>query len=139
MQQMRRKKKTALAIPTEHQEAVSFMVELALKDEAIAKLIFHIANEGASSAARGAKLRREGVKAGVPDYFIPRAAHGFHGLFIELKKRKYAVVSSSQLAWIRALRAEGYAAEFAFGAEEALTILCRYLQGTLYERDEERT
>jgi hypothetical protein len=31
------------------------------------------------------KLKNMGVKAGIADYFIMHAAHGYHGMWIEMK------------------------------------------------------
>ena len=45
--------------------------------------IVHIPNEGKRTVSYGAKLRRMGMKKGFPDLFIPKAAKGKHGLFIE--------------------------------------------------------
>ena len=33
-------------------------------------------------------LKRQGVKAGVPDIMLPAARAGYHGLYIELKGRR---------------------------------------------------
>ena len=58
--------------------------------EAIA-LMHAIPNGGGRTKIEGAKLKAEGVKAGVPDTFLPLVAHphsiscGHHGLYIEFK------------------------------------------------------
>ena len=48
-------------------------------------LCFAIPNGGARNAVTGARLRDEGVTAGVPDLFICVPRGDFHGLFIEMK------------------------------------------------------
>lgn len=49
------------------------------------KCLFAVPNGGRRDAATGAKLRDEGVRAGVADLFLCVAASGRHGLFIEMK------------------------------------------------------
>ena len=41
------------------------------------KLMYHIPNEGKRSAAMGARLKAEGLKAGVPDVCLPTAHGGY--------------------------------------------------------------
>lgn len=72
------------------------------------------------------KLKREGVKSGVPDIHICMARKGYHGLYIEMKRTKGGVVAENQRFWIEALRREGYKAEVARGMDEALKILEEY-------------
>jgi len=50
-----------------------------------------IPNGGARDPVTAARLKAEGVKAGVPDLFLPIAkwlspSYAFHGLYIEMKK-----------------------------------------------------
>ncbi len=78
-------------------------------------------------ATRFAKLKAEGVKAGVPDYILPVAAGGFHGLAIELKRQQGGRTSGEQEQWIEALRAEGWRAEVCKGWQQALSVLGEYL------------
>ena len=66
--------------------------------------------------------------AGVPDAFLPVAIQPFHGLYIELKTRT-GKLSPKQIAWHRALRANGYAVQVCYGAEEAIETLQQYLAG----------
>ena len=50
-------------------------------------LLFHIPNGGRRDTAEAANLKKQGVKPGVPDLFLPVARGGYHGLFIEMKRR----------------------------------------------------
>jgi hypothetical protein len=54
----------------------------------------------------------------------------YHGLWIEMKRRKGGQVSADQHGWMDALRAEGYAVAVARGADEAIEIIIAYLGGT---------
>lgn len=49
------------------------------------KLLHHIPNGGSRNKIEAANLKRQGVKAGVPDVHLPVARGGFHGLYIEMK------------------------------------------------------
>lgn len=52
------------------------------------KLLFHVPNEGKRSVYTGARMRSEGLRAGVPDICLPVAKKRYHGLFVEMKARK---------------------------------------------------
>lgn len=72
------------------------------------------------------KLKREGVKPGVPDIFLPCARGGSYGLFIEMKAPDGRV--SPEQARIHAfLREEGYAVIVCFSLESAITLITWYL------------
>jgi hypothetical protein len=71
----------------EHKEAKWFMqwVQSSLQTYPQLESIYHIPNGGQRNAVVAAKLKAEGTKAGMPDYHLPFAANGCHGLWIELK------------------------------------------------------
>lgn len=50
--------------------------------------IFHIPNGGTRNPKEAAELKRQGVKPGVPDLFIPLPRGSKHGMFIEMKYGK---------------------------------------------------
>ena len=93
------------------------------------RLIFHIPNGGYRNEVEAANLKRQGVKSGVPDLFLPVAKHGFHGLFIEMKT-KNGKVTENQERWLRDLSAQGYLAVICRGADEAKKIIEDYLTWT---------
>lgn len=70
-------------------------------------LIYAVPNGGDRNPIVGAKMKAEGVKPGVPDVCWPIARHGYHGLYVELKCKPNKP-SDKQLAWLRALQAQGY-------------------------------
>lgn len=74
------------------------------------------------------KMSRAGLKAGPLDINIDVARGSFHGCRIELKRKKGGVVTEVQKAWIERLRAEGYMAEVAHGAQQAITLIEQYLK-----------
>lgn len=77
--------------------------------------------------SEASKLKKEGVKAGVPDLFLPIAKHGYHGLFIELKYGSNKA-TAKQREWIIALNKQGYHAVVCNGFEEAKTIIEEYIK-----------
>ena len=92
------------------------------------QLAFHIPNGGKRNAAEAAHLKRQGVKAGVPDICLPVAKSGYHGLYIELKVGKNKP-TEMQKRWIGELNAQGYRAVVCYGWEEAAKEIHAYLTG----------
>ncbi len=93
--------------------------------------VFAIPNGGSRNKREAARLTAQGVKKGVPDLFIPRAAGKFHGLFIEMKREKGGRLSPDQAEWIALLRREGYAAYACPGFDNARAVIDRYLAGRI--------
>ena len=92
-------------------------------------LIFAIPNGGHRHPAVAAKLKAEGVRAGVPDLMLPVARRGYHGAFLELKVSPNKP-TEQQLAWIRNLRAEGYLCHVVWDSvDEAMGLIEWYLEG----------
>jgi len=89
--------------------------------------IFHIPNGGSRNKIEAANLKRQGVKAGVPDLFVPIAKSGFHGLFIEMKYGKNTLTHYQKI-WLEELRDNGYRAEVCYSAKEAIDLIRGYLR-----------
>lgn len=90
-------------------------------------LLYHIPNGGSRNTLEAANLKRQGVKAGVPDLCLPVPKNGWHGLYIEMKYgRNKATVK--QREWLDALRRQGYYAAVCYGAQEAEELIAGYLQ-----------
>ena len=51
-------------------------------------LLYHIPNERKCTPQQGARLKRMGVKSGVPDLHLPVARGVYHGLYLEMKTEK---------------------------------------------------
>ena len=93
-------------------------------------MLYAIPNGGRRDAITGARLKAEGVKAGVPDIALPVPNECYHGLYIEMKirdKRK-ARVSPAQKKWIDDLRGWGYCACICYGWEDARNVIVAYLR-----------
>lgn len=95
-------------------------------------LLFHIPNEaGTRTFKETVRLKELGVKAGVPDLFLPVARWGWHGLFIEMKRQRNGHVSEVQKEWISALVEQGYLVRVCHGFDEAKKTLLLYLTGSI--------
>ncbi|MBE7042939.1 MAG: VRR-NUC domain-containing protein [Ruminococcaceae bacterium] len=90
------------------------------------QLLFHVPNGGYRSKATAGRMKAEGVKAGVPDLFLPVAKQGYHGLFIEMKAGKNKP-TAHQMQWLEHLSQQGYLAVVCYGWEDAAKALTEYL------------
>ena len=82
-------------------------------------VMYHIPNGGRRDKITGARLKAEGVVAGVPDVFLASPRQGFHGLYIEMKRQRGGTVQATQKELITALRQAGYRVEVCKGWWEA--------------------
>ena len=90
------------------------------------KLLHAIPNGGSRHPAEAANLRRQGVKPGVCDIFLPVARRLYHGIYIELKAAK-GRLTPAQKEWLTAVSREGYYATMCRGTDEAIALLTWYL------------
>lgn len=92
-------------------------------------LWFHPVNEAKRSLRLAARLRAQGMKAGVPDVliFTPCSVdgHSYAGVAVELKRQKGGKVSDTQDTWLQNLRACGWLAFVALGADDAIARLSK--------------
>jgi len=86
-----------------------------------------IPNGGSRHLLEAINLKRQGVKAGVPDIFIYIPNKQYHGLFIEMKRKRNFIVSEHQKETIERLVSIGYCARIAKGFEQAKEIIEDYL------------
>lgn len=116
--------------PTEAQEQTTLFEWSAWNIGKYPELWFlhHVPNGGSRNKLEAMSLKRQGVKAGVSDIFMPVARRGYHGLYVELKAIG-GRVSDNQAEWINRVRAQGYAAFVCYGAVEAVGKLEWYLGG----------
>ena len=116
---------------SEHAEQASLirMCELHEAKYPGLELIHAIPNGGKRHVAVAKKLKAEGVKAGVPDVFLPVPRGDAHGLYIELKA-KGGNVSDAQRNMLTALEKQGYACIVAYGWENAWAEIKAYLEST---------
>lgn len=91
------------------------------------RLMYHIPNGGYRDAREAAWMRKQGVKAGVPDICLPIPKKGYGALYIELKRADGGRLSEKQKEWIEALRAAGNRVEVCRGWIEAKKVIEEYM------------
>ena len=111
------------------QKALIQWANLNLKIYPELSLLFAIGNSGHRSPITGARLKEEGVRAGVPDLCLPVARGPYGSLFIEMKRRMGGIVSPQQRKWIKALREAGNKVEVCAGFIAARDEIIEYLEG----------
>lgn len=99
----------------------------------VAEIAFAIPNGGKRNAREAARLKCQGVKAGVPDIFVPMGRKGFCGLFIEMKGpivkgKPIPRTSVLQLQMHVKLIAEGFRVCTCYGADEAFNVIKEYVK-----------
>lgn len=97
---------------TEHEEQRNFVMWFRQTFDGVR--IFAIPNGGARNVVTAARMKAEGVAAGVPDLYIPAWK-----TWIEFKKVKGGSVGPKQKEWIEYLESIGDTVIIARGAEHA--------------------
>lgn len=96
-------------------------------------LLFAIPNGGRRDAVTGARLKAEGVRAGIPDLFLAVPRGVWAGLFIEMKRRRGGRASPEQQAMHACLAASGYRVSVCRGWDEARAALEAYMGAPKWE------
>ena len=91
------------------------------------RLIFAIPNGGHRHITVAAKLKKEGVRPGVPDLFIPEPVGPYNGLFIEMKIRPNKP-TRSQIKMIGELQKRGYKCEVCYSFEDFKNVVNLYIK-----------
>lgn len=91
------------------------------------RVMYAIPNGGRRDAVTGARLKAEGVLAGVPDVFLAAPMPPHAGLYIEMKRRTGGRATPAQQAMLATLEASGYAVAVCYGWREAADEIVRYL------------
>ncbi len=103
--------------------------EYALYHPLLRDYLIHIPNEGQRHIAHLRNLAQIGLKAGVPDYFLPLKNDYYIGLWLEMKavSERNVKKRSNQDQWIKKLLLAGHYATYAYGADDAIDIVTKYL------------
>lgn len=109
-----------ITVPSEHIEQVNFVKWFRLQYPSI--MIFAIPNGGARHAIVGAKLKAEGVLAGVPDLFVPSC-----NLWIEMKRVKASYATPAQKDVHDYLLSVGHTVIIGYGAGDAIEKVSKFL------------
>ena len=106
------------------------------------RLAFAVPSGGLRDKVTAARLKAEGVKAGVSDVFLPVPRLGYHGMWAELKREKYrnhtkGGRSDDQIKFQDAMKQQGYYCVTCYGWEEMVGKLVEYMgwheRGSLYK------
>lgn len=121
---------TAPDVPTEHAEQANLIAwaQDAQHHHPELGLLFAIPNGEHRHWTVAKRLKAEGVRPGVPDLMLPVPRSGWHGLFLELKKRTGGHVSTAQAGWHSGLLQQGYMVAVCRGAIDARNALIKYLE-----------
>jgi len=115
-------------LESDHQQSLFQWSKLMQGQYPELKLLHAIGNGNANrNAIQGARMRREGILAGVSDIMLPVSRKGQHGLYIELKI-KGGRLSDSQKWWIEETTKQGYYSTVCYGWVEASETIKRYLE-----------
>lgn len=113
---------------SEHHEQAAFFDLLALEQRHTPELkwVYAIPNGGLRDKGTGAKMKREGTKAGVFDIFAPIPRFGCPGFFIEMK---YGAndTTREQKEFRKFVVSQGYRANVYWSAVDAFQALMTYL------------
>ena len=90
-------------------------------------ILYAIPNGGSRNVKEAARLKREGVLAGVADLFLSCAKKGLHGLYIELKVGKNKQ-SPNQIAFEIKVVKEGYGYKVVYSFDEFREVINGYLK-----------
>jgi len=98
----------------------------------VADFLIANANGGKRNVREAARLKAQGVKAGVSDLFLALPANGMCGLWIELKApatatSKAGKPSQAQIEWLEGMSQVGYGARLCYGWEAARITIQEYL------------
>lgn len=91
------------------------------------------AGEKFKSAQQASRAKKAGMKAGVPDIFLPYPNGEYAGLFIEMKRKiikgqPKPILSAEQRVWLDYLNEMGYKAIVCYGAGESIMQIEKYLE-----------
>lgn len=113
---------------TEHglQVSVFQWAEIAQAQYPELRMMFAIPNGGQRNKIVAAKLKAEGVRAGVLDVFLAVSRNGYHGLWIEHKVGKNTL-TKEQAWWYAKLKLEGYQVVLSRSFERTREAIMEYL------------
>ena len=90
------------------------------------ELMHHIPNGGKRDKAEAGRLKKQGVKAGVPDLHLPVPKGEYCGLYIEMKLNGNKPTPKQKM-WIKKLREQIHCVVVCDGFEEAKDTIIKYM------------
>lgn len=87
--------------------------------------VYHVPNGGTRNRLEAVALKRQGVRAGVPDLCFPVPKGKYHGMYIEMKFGKNKT-TQAQNEWLELLSKNGYMTAVCYGFDEAKAVIDKY-------------
>lgn len=87
----------------------------------------HIPNGGSRNPIEAANLKKQGVKSGVSDIFLPVPRANYHGFYVEMKSAN-GVLSDNQKEFLTAMKKQHYATCVCYSWEAAKAKIEKYLE-----------
>ena len=92
------------------------------------KYLFHIPNGGSRDIITASRLKRCGVRKGVPDLCLPVKNKYYGSLWVELKDGKGKKQTKEQIEYENFLKSQGCQYVVCYSGEEAIAIIRNYLE-----------
>jgi len=99
------------------------------------RLLMAFPMQGQRSPRNGARMKAEGMRAGladmllaVPVWRMDGEGMSLAGLWIELKRPKGSIVSKEQCEFLDTVREQGYAGKICYGFDECIKAITDYLK-----------
>ena len=108
------------------QQFVSWLEHKSLTDSRYANF-FKVPNETRGNFAWLTKMKREGLKKGVPDMLCIEPRPPFRGLALEFKC-KGGKISKEQQVWLNRFRAAKWLAKVVYTVEQAIAVAEQYME-----------
>lgn len=128
---MAKTKIAKVAAPTEAQEQIALFewIDLVAIEIPQLRMAFHPANGEMRNKVTAARLKRMGVRPGVPDVWLPARSGAYSGLVIELKRSdKSNKASEKQKEWLKLLEGQGWQTAICFGWVRAAQAILEYFE-----------
>lgn len=90
-------------------------------------IVFAVPNGGLRNKREAVRLKAEGVLKGVPDLVFAEPRGRYHGLYVEMKRRKGSAVTEDQRKLHRRLRRKGYKVMIGYGVDDVWDEVEAYL------------
>lgn len=114
-------------LESQEQQALFQWVELNKNKYPELELIHAIPNGGYRNKVTAARLKKEGVKSGVFDIFLPVARRKYHGLYIEMKYGRNPLTDNQKL-FAERVEKQNYGTAVCYGWEDAKNVILEYLK-----------
>lgn len=112
-------------VPTEHTEQSKLVGRTRTFYPDV--LVFAVPNGGKRAMKEAIRFKAEGVTPGIPDLVFAEPRGRYHGLYVEMKRRKGGYLSDDQRDRIRQLRRRGYKVLIGYGVDEVWDEVEAYL------------